>query len=44
MFFIFIFRLCTPDSEHRYAYQMERFNVGQDDCPIFSDLYEYCQV
>jgi len=37
-------RLCTPDSEERYANQMERFNVGQDDCPIFSDLYEYCQI
>ena len=37
-------RLCTPDDEERYANQMGRFNVGQADCPIFGDLYEYCQV
>ena len=37
-------RICTPDEEERYANQMERFNVGQADCPIFGDLYEYCQV
>lgn len=37
-------RAVNVDNIHEYASQMGKYNVGQDDCPMFDDLYEYCSI
>ncbi|KAK9823172.1 hypothetical protein WJX72_000831 [[Myrmecia] bisecta] len=40
-------RNVTPDNQEEYLVQMRRFNlgpVGEADCPVFDDMYEYCRV
>lgn len=32
----------TPDNVRHFTSVLSRFNIG-DDCPIFSDMYTYCQ-
>ncbi|POY71946.1 hypothetical protein BMF94_5029 [Rhodotorula taiwanensis] len=32
----------TPDNVRHFTSVLSRFNIG-DDCPIFSDMYSYCQ-
>ena len=33
----------TPDNQHEFAKQLQRFTVG-DDCPVFDGLHDYCRV
>lgn len=33
----------TPESQHEYAKQLKRFNVGED-CPVFEGLFKFCQA
>ena len=33
----------TPDNQHEFAKQLQKFTVG-DDCPVFDGLYDYCRV
>lgn len=37
-------KLVNVDNVRDFASQMGKFNVGQDDCPMFDDLYEYCSI
>ncbi len=31
--------------EQQYTTQMQKFNLGEyTDCPVFSDLFEFCQT
>jgi len=32
----------TPDRQHQFAEQMQKFNLGED-CPIFDHLFDFCQ-
>lgn len=37
----------TPDNQDEYLLQMRRFNlgpVGEADCPVFDNMFEYCAV
>jgi len=36
-------RRVTPDNMHYYSDQFRRFNIGED-CPVFTGLYNYCQI
>jgi len=36
-------RRVTPDNQHDFSKQLQRFTVG-DDCPVFDGLYDYCRV
>jgi len=36
-------RTITPDNQHEYSRQMQKFNVGED-CPVFDGLWEFCQI
>ena len=33
----------TPDNQHEFAKQLQKFTVG-DDCPVFDGLHDYCRV
>ena len=35
-------RRVTPDNVRNFTSVLSRFNVG-DDCPIFSDMFDYCK-
>ena len=37
-------KLVNVDNIREFSSQMGKFNVGQDDCPMFDDLYEYCSI
>lgn len=34
----------TPQNTDRFADEMNRFNVGQEDCPVFHGLFEFCSI
>mmetsp|Transcript_18038 Transcript_18038/g.39400 ORF Transcript_18038/g.39400 Transcript_18038/m.39400 type:complete len:430 (-) Transcript_18038:364-1653(-) len=33
----------TPDNQHEYMEQLQRFNLAED-CPIFDNLFEFCRI
>ena len=33
----------TPNTQHEYLTQMQRFNLGED-CPIFDGLFDFCKI
>ena len=37
-------KIVNVDNIREFSSQMGKFNVGQDDCPMFDDLYEYCSL
>jgi len=41
--YIDFIRRVTPDNQHEFAKQLQRFTVG-DDCPVFDGLYDYCRL
>lgn len=33
----------TPENKSDFAHLFSRFNVGIEDCPVFSGMYEFCK-
>ncbi|GMH11119.1 hypothetical protein Nepgr_012960 [Nepenthes gracilis] len=34
----------TPDTQHLFLNDMAKYKLGVDDCPVFENLFEFCQI